>query len=120
MAFLRGAYRVAYETRELEVLRRVWPMDEGWREYVTQLFAESRRLALLIEINEEAVEVKENEQQVVVPFAQAITVVDRQGAFSLQGPFWCVAELRFVESKRWEIEALRDDPRHPGQCRPEA
>jgi hypothetical protein len=119
VAFLREAYRPAYETRNLETLARVWQMDEAWRSSLGRLFAESRRVALLIDVDEQLIELKGDGRQVLIPFAQAVAVVDREGYFSLQGPFFCLADIRLLDSDKWEIQDLRDDPRRGGQCRPQ-
>lgn len=119
LAFLLHDYKAAYEARDIGALGRVWPMSEEWRGALTRLFAQSRHIALLVDIDEQALEVKENGQRVLVPFAQAVTVVAQAGHFTTKGPFFCVADLRLRDAEGWVLQDLQDDPHNRGQCRPQ-
>jgi hypothetical protein len=111
-------YRAVYEKRDVEALGRLWQMDSVWRDYLTQLFVKSRRVALLLDVDKQSVEVKSGEQQVSVPFAQVVTAVDQEGRFSTHGPFFCIADIRYLSSGAQVIQNMREDPRHRGQCHP--
>lgn len=117
-AFLLREYKAAYEGREIGTLAHLWPMSEKWRGSLARLFAESQQIRLLLDIDETSGEVNEEERQVAMPFVQAVMVTDQQGHLSLQGPFFCIAELHLQSGDQWRIQDIREDLRQSGQCRP--
>ena len=118
ITFLHQQYSLAYETRELEALERLWPMGEEWRQALNRLFTESRSVSVLLDIDHTAIEVNADGQEVRLPFSQAITVVDQAGNFSLRGPFQCVAALRKLDEDNWQITDIQDNPQQSAPCRP--
>jgi hypothetical protein len=104
---LLEAYKAAYEARDLGALGRLWKLNEEWRTDVEQLFAESRRLSLLLDV--QSVRVNEEENQASAEFAQVTTVLSKEGRFYTKGPVSYVAEIR-RHADRWEIQDLRRVP----------
>jgi hypothetical protein len=119
-AFLLHDYKAAYEARDIRLLAHIWPMSDQWRGNLEQLFTESQRILLLLDIDEPASTAREDGHSIAVPVVQAVTITDRHGRLSLKGPFFCIADLRLDNNGQWSIVDFREDPYQPGSCRPPA
>lgn len=115
---LLDMYKRAYEARALETLRGIWQMDTAVNAALKQVFATSQQIALLIDVDEQSLRVIAEGKRLLVPFIQAITILDHAGHVSTQGPSWCVADMRRDDSGQWKIMALQDDPQRGGHCQP--
>jgi hypothetical protein len=117
-AFLEQAYKEAYESRDLGRLGTVWHLDPQWRAFIAQLFAENRRIGVTLDIPARPSETSEEGKQFSIPFSQMITAIDLHGRFLTHGPFYCVADVQYLDTGGWVVAKLSDDPGHPQQCRP--
>jgi hypothetical protein len=104
---LLEAYKMAYEARDSDALSRLGNLREEGRTEVAQLFAESRRLSLLLDV--QSVQVNEKEDRASVKFTQVTTVVSTDGRFYTKGPESHVADLR-RRGDRWDIQDLQRAP----------
>jgi hypothetical protein len=111
-------YKRAYEARALETLQRIWQMDTAAKTALKRVFATSQQIALLIDVDDQSLTVMSEGKRLLVPFVQAITILDSTGHVSTQGPSWCVADMRRDDSGQWKIIALQDDPQRGGHCQP--
>jgi anti-sigma factor RsiW len=106
---LLGAYKAAYEARDMSALDRLWKMSGEWHTTVAQLFEESRRLSLLLDVR--SVRVNDEGNQVSVEFAQVTTVLSKEGRFYTKGPVSYTADIRRRgNSSGWEIQNLQHMP----------
>jgi hypothetical protein len=105
IATLFTRYKTAYEARDLTALRNLWQMEAKQQDRLTQLFASSRQLALLIEVH--SVRLDPDGAHAVVELTQQITTVDKHsGAFHTDGPIAYHARLR-REGSTWSILEVR-------------
>lgn len=117
LSSLLETYKHAYEARDVNALGKVWRMNQSWRDALTQLFAQSQRIALLLGLDEEQLTASADERQLSVPLSQTLTTVNQEGRTVQHAPFFCVADIRQQPTGAWIIHELQDDPQHSGQCR---
>jgi len=115
---LLDTYKKAYEARALATLQQLWQMDTAAIDALKRVFATSRQIALLIEVDEKSLTVRDEGKRMLVPFVQAVTLLDHAGHLSTQGPSLCVADMRRDDSGQWKIMALQDDSQRGGHCQP--
>jgi hypothetical protein len=115
---LLDRYKRAYEARALETLERIWQMDTAASAALKRIFATSQQIALLIDVDEKSLIMMSEGNRFLVPFVQAITILDSAGHVSTQGPSLCVADMQRDGSGQWKIIALQDDPQRGGHCQP--
>jgi hypothetical protein len=101
---LLEAYMAAYDARDLAALSRVWNLNEKERTTAAQLFAESRRLSLLAQV--QSVQEHTQEDQAAMTFSQVTTVLSADGRFYTKGPEVYVAEFR-RQGDQWKINEVR-------------
>jgi len=106
---LLEAYKTACEARDMSALDRLWKMSGEWHTTMAQLFEESRRLSLILDVR--SVRVNDEGNQVSVEFAQVTTVLSKEGRFYTKGPVSYIADIgRRSDSSGWEIQNLQHMP----------
>jgi hypothetical protein len=117
LSALMNTYKNAYEARDMHALSSVWNMSPSWQEALTQLFATTLQITLVLTLDENNLTESADQRQVSVPFTQFVTSTTADRQTSTHGPFYCVADLRRQNTGQWKIHDLLEDPQHPGQCR---